>query len=441
MKSTLGGERRPGAPARGGRAEYEIEEGRREWKGRPARMEEASTGSMRPPQDAWTPIQGDARWRVGGELAGVRVVASVRSCACPNVGLRFQAGTSDRIVRRMDELLLRYLRGQTTEDENRTVEARRRESPDGDKALDDLRRVADAGRLADQALDPGDPPSARQVIWRAEARAAGSAGRGTHRARRPRPAPSRFGLFAGWATAAAAAMAGLAFWLTSSRPERGGGNGALAVQEFITAPGETAMVRLGDGSVIRLGPASRLTMPAGESARTVTLEGEGFFSIAHDETRSFRVSTAAGTARVLGTRFHLAAQADELRLVVVEGRVALGSTDHEVQVGGGQMTSLREGRAEPVQEALPVEEVADWMSDFLIFQDTPLGLAMQEVGRRYGTDVEVSDPALLDRTLTMWFSSKSLEEVMIVVCGVIDARCSIGDDVVRIQSRDTGADR
>ena len=341
----------------------------------------------------------------------------------------------------MDELLLRYLRGQTTEDENRTVEARRRESPDGDKALDDLRRVADAGRLADQALDPGDPPSARQVIWRAEARAAGSAGRGTHRARRPRPAPSRFGLFAGWATAAAAAMAGLAFWLTSSRPERGGGNGALAVQEFITAPGETAMVRLGDGSVIRLGPASRLTMPAGESARTVTLEGEGFFSIAHDETRSFRVSTAAGTARVLGTRFHLAAQADELRLVVVEGRVALGSTDHEVQVGGGQMTSLREGRAEPVQEALPVEEVADWMSDFLIFQDTPLGLAMQEVGRRYGTDVEVSDPALLDRTLTMWFSSKSLEEVMIVVCGVIDARCSIGDDVVRIQSRDTGADR
>ena len=76
------------------------------------------------------------------------------------------------------------------------------------------------------------------------------------------------------------------------------------------------------------------------------------------------------------------------------------------------------------------------MRGFLALQDTPLATAMREIGERYGTEVEIADPALLDRTLTMWFSSKSLEEVMTVVCGVIDARCSIGEGVVRIRGRD-----
>ena len=88
-----------------------------------------------------------------------------------------------------------------------------------------------------------------------------------------------------------------------------------------------------------------------------------------------------------------------------------------------------------------IEAEADWLDDFLIFQDTPLALAMQEVERRYGTQVEVGDPVLLDRTLTMWFTSRSLEEVMTVVCSVIDAQCSIEDGRVHIGSRNGGADR
>ena len=82
--------------------------------------------------------------------------------------------------------------------------------------------------------------------------------------------------------------------------------------------------------------------------------------------------------------------------------------------------------------------MAAWLDDFLIFHDTPLGAAMAEVRAHYGTEVVISDEALLDRTLTMWFDAKSLEEVMTVVCGVVDARCSIGDGVVRMQGGDGG---
>ena len=286
--------------------------------------------------------------------------------------------------------------------------------------------LARVGRAVDLTVDPGEPPAAEDVIRMAEARAAGAAAR-------PARTASRWRLVGGLVAAAAAVLAGFALW--DARDRMVDGEGAALAQEFVTGPGETAMVRLSDGSVIRLGPESRLRTPSGALEREVTLQGEAFFSIARNEDHPFRITTGAGTARVLGTRFHLAAGADELRVVVVEGRVALSTTDQEVQVGAGQMTSLVSGRPGPVLDAPPIEDVADWLSGFLVFQDTPLETAMREIGQRFGVEVVMDESAPLEQTLTMWFSSKSLEEVLTVVCGVIDARCGIEEGVVRVRSR------
>ena len=333
----------------------------------------------------------------------------------------------------MDELLLRYLRGRTTGDQNRSVEAWLRETPDAEKELNELRTLVEAGRAADLEVEPGAPPTTESVVREAEARRAASIRRASDGRARGRPARSHFGLFAGWATAAAAVVIALGIY-ASNRPGGTPEPGALAAQEFITAPGQTAMVRLGDGSVIRLGPGSRLRNVDG-AARAVVLEGEAFFSIASNPAQPFQVTTAAGTARVLGTRFHLAAQLDELRVVVVEGTVALGTTTEEVRVGAGQAASLAEGRPGPVTAAPPIEEAAAWLEGFLIFQDTPLELALREIEQRYGARVAVEDPDLLERTLTMWFTSRSLDEVMTVICNVVDAQCGIADGEVRMRSR------
>jgi len=212
----------------------------------------------------------------------------------------------------------------------------------------------------------------------------------------------------------------------------------------VTGAGETGVGRLGDGSVIRLGPDSRLAtawptdLPEG-AAREVTLDGEAFFAVTSDPARPFRVVTDVGTAQVLGTRFHLAVDAAELSVAVIEGRVALAGPDHEVQVGAGQATRLLRGLPEPVGAAEPTGSMADWLDGFLIFHDTPLGVAMEEVEARYGTDVVIRDDALTNQTLTMWFESKSLAQIMTVVCSVIDARCSIDAGVVTIESADRGA--
>lgn len=353
----------------------------------------------------------------------------------------------------MDELLLRHLRKQTTEEEDAAVDewlAADNEgssgSTDRQRALAELSRVVEAGRIADRRIVPGDPPAAEDVIWRAEARRTASAGSGVARLGRRlrvlRPPRGRFDLVA----AAIVAVVGLGVLqiVVGFGGESGPASTTAATSAFTTGPGDTEMVRLADGSVIRLGPDSRLAMvrltdlPEG-AAREVTLDGEAFFAVTSDPARPFRVVTDAGTAQVLGTRFHLAAAAEELSVAVIEGRVALAGPDHEVQVGAGQSTRLLGGLPEAVRAAAPAGSMADWLDGFLIFHDTPLGVAMEEVEARYGTDVVVGDDTLRNQTLTMWFDSKSLTEVMTVVCSVIDARCSIDAGVVRIESAGRGA--
>lgn len=330
----------------------------------------------------------------------------------------------------MDELLLRHLRGQTTETENASVDAWLKRSADNRRALAELRRMLEAGRTADSRLDPGDPPPATDVIWQAEARVAAV---GSRRLKPLRP-KLRLRFLGGLAAAAVAALTAVGLW-NALGPS---GEAMQAPLVAATAAGETEIVRLDDGSVIRLGPESHLTALAGGAAREATLQGEAFFAIETDARRPFRIVTAAGTAQVLGTRFHLAASADELAVTVVEGRVALAGSGQEVQVEAGQTTSLVRGRPAPVEAAAAIEEVAEWMDGFLIFHDTPLRVVREEIGKQYGIEVAVDDQALLDRTLTMWFDSKSLEEVMTVVCSVVDAQCSMGGGVVRMKSAGGG---
>ena len=333
---------------------------------------------------------------------------------------------------KMDELLLRYLRGRTTEDENRSVGAWLGRTADAEGALADLSRLVRAGEAADLAIDPGDPPAAEQLIWRAEARR-------TQLGSPPRHARPRLRRYGAWITAAAAVTIGFTLW-NVSRPTDPTRDKRRRRPGF---PHDHRRNRHGPARRRQCHPAGTrepadhapdplagAARAAGDPRRRGVLLHRG-----GPTPRPFVVTTAAGSARVLGTRFHLAAQADRLAIVVVEGRVALAGRDQEVEVGAGQATRLVGGSAEPVEDAPPIEQVADWLGDFLIFQDTPLAVAMREVGLRYGREVEISDPILTERTLTMWFNGKSLEEVMTVVCSVIDAHCTIGETKVRIEAR------
>lgn len=110
---------------------------------------------------------------------------------------------------------------------------------------------------------------------------------------------------------------------------------SISADQFITiasAAGEKKKVVLSDGSVILLEPSARLRYPEkfkNEQRLIELLEGEAFFTVAHDEKRPFTVKTSNDLyTKVLGTSFRIKSyrSSRNISIAVATGKVAVGNS-------------------------------------------------------------------------------------------------------------------
>src|SRR5690606_37793228 len=225
-----------------------------------------------------------------------------------------------------------------------------------------------------------------------------------------------------WARAGVAAAAAAVVALGVIRPWRDDGPAAVAAREFATGRAEGVTFQLDEGSIVRLGPASRLELRPAREATEVFLEGRAFFAVAKGYGRRFIVRTPSGEAAVLGTRFEVDTRGDDLRIVVVEGKVTVTREGRRGEVAGGEGGVAAAGAEPQVQRVDNVHELLDGRGRSLVFRDTPLDQVAREIGHRYGIEVRLADGALAARTVTAAFTDQSLDHVLDVVCRVVDAR-------------------
>jgi transmembrane sensor len=191
--------------------------------------------------------------------------------------------------------------------------------------------------------------------------------------------------------------------------------------------------RLDDGSIVRLAPQSRLRVNPTAGTREVWLDGRAFFAVARDERRPFIVRTRAGDALVLGTRFEVVVGNEDLRVAVVEGKVALSSGGETARVTAGEVSNVVEGQTPSVEKVENVHELLDWVGDFMVFESTPLSEVAREIERRYQMRVIIPDSALARRTVSAWFTDQSVESILTVICRAVDAHCSVQGSVASIE--------
>lgn len=209
----------------------------------------------------------------------------------------------------------------------------------------------------------------------------------------------------------------------------------FAAAEFVTGAAETATTQLSDGTIVRLAPRSRLQTYTSENQREVWLEGRAYFAVAKDEKRPFIVRTRAGDARVLGTRFEIAVGDEDLRLAVIEGRVALSSGGESREVTAGEVSEVEAGQVPTVRKATEMDRMLEWIGDLVIFEDTPLAEVMETLEERYGLRATIADSLLAERTVTAWFVDQPAEEIVQLLCRVVDAQCTISGDTVQVDPR------
>lgn len=312
----------------------------------------------------------------------------------------------------MDEIILRSLRGEADPAEELALAAWRRESPANEARYRDVQRVWTETAILEPQARSGTVPTAASLLQQDSDGVQDS--RGVSVARH-------------WWRGIAAAAAVLLVALAISQYERSPTlHGSVNAAQYVTGPADMLTVPLGDGSVVRLAPSSRLSVVHDEARREVWLEGRAHFWVARQDSKPFRVRTTAGDAVVLGTRFDLHAVDRELRLAVVEGRVALiDGNQGEVRVDGGHVSAVVEARVTGAVPVANVREMVSWIGNFLVFDETPLLEVAAELIAQYGVEVRIDDRSLEGRTITGWFSDQTYDEVVAAICRVIQARCTI----------------
>lgn len=320
----------------------------------------------------------------------------------------------------MDDLIWRSLQGSTSEDEETAISRWRAESGPNERRYQELAALWNAAAPLGPAKRDSRRPSTGEILRQASVREGSPGGRWRT------GFPGRRWLAAGTAAAAVVVLTFGAVQLY---------RGALSerAQEVVTGEGETASVRLADGSVVRLGPGSLLRLPERSGARDVWLDGRAFFAVASQEGGRFTVQSAGGTATALGTRFEVQTGEEEFRVVVVEGKVAVESRGGRAEGGAGEVIYVVEDVAPAVARAENPRALLDWIDGLLVFQDTPLRRVAAEIEAEYGVEIVVADSVLAERVVTAFFLDQPVEAAVTVVCQVVDASCSLGEDRITME--------
>lgn len=325
----------------------------------------------------------------------------------------------------IDELILRACRGEASEGELRRLEEWRRSSPENERRFREVSRIVDLAAELEEPLDT-TPVSAETVVARAEERRSS-----TSAARAASSRWSRRRILAG--VAAVAAVLVLAFGLDLWWDGTGLLSGPETRVVLETGSEDGRSTQLANGILVYLGPASSLEALETADGPTYRLQGRGFFGVPEQEDGRVVVETAAGRLTVLGTRFGVRSERDDLDLVVVEGRVRVDAPDRDFQLGPAGLGSVRDGRVENVSQADDPLDHLDWMDRAMVFQSTPLRDVAREIERRYGVQIEIRAPGVQDRTVTTAFDGQPFDEVMNIVCRVTDVTCSVTQDAAVIE--------
>lgn len=185
--------------------------------------------------------------------------------------------------------------------------------------------------------------------------------------------------------------------------QKGGDNlrNALAEIEVEAPAGSQTRLHLPDGTTVLLNSDSRITYAQdfGVNSREVTLQGEGYFEVAHNQKIPFYVRTEDVQVRVLGTKFNFRDYPEDGEVVVslIEGKVALKNKirqEADLVLMPDEQMVLDKKEKVMKKESMNAQAVLQWAEGCLSFDETPLLEVAKILERSYDIEIEFTEESL-----------------------------------------------
>lgn len=158
---------------------------------------------------------------------------------------------------------------------------------------------------------------------------------------------------------------------------------------YRTAPGETRLIALDDGSTVELAGGSTFAV---EGSRAARLEaGQALFTIRHDAADPFVLDAGATRLVDAGTIFDVRLSGPTLDVAVAEGAVIVDPEGKAIRLDPGERAVRKGGRYRIA--AVDGAAVGEWRRGRISFDGASLAEIAAELSRATGTRFASSDTA------------------------------------------------
>jgi transmembrane sensor len=204
--------------------------------------------------------------------------------------------------------------------------------------------------------------------------------------------------------------------------------------------GEWRIATLTDGTVVRIGPGSRLRVSFGDDHRSVRLlRGEARFDVAKDPSRPFFVKSEMVGVLAIGTEFRVSQRGGEDVVAVTEGSVAVyrdgrdevrgaitqapariaGATGGVALSAGEQVAISKANQSQPVaKQKVNVDYEMAWAEGWVAYEDKTIAEVASEFNRRNRVQIVIVDASIAERRLALFRGSATDPESFVAALAV-----------------------
>lgn len=156
--------------------------------------------------------------------------------------------------------------------------------------------------------------------------------------------------------------------------------------------GERKHFFLPDSSEVWINAGTNLKYPKKFKSdhRTVSLDGEAYFSVREDKTKPFTVETPQLSVKVLGTKFNVKAYSTETKTIttLASGKVEVTTNKnaHKVLNPNEQLVFDHNNETIDITE-IPANETDSWRTGQLVFNDATFDEIMQTLERHFNASI------------------------------------------------------
>ncbi|MDK1288315.1 FecR family protein [Pseudoalteromonas umbrosa] len=212
------------------------------------------------------------------------------------------------------------------------------------------------------------------------------------------------------AIAASVMLISLLSWLGLERQET---DPVIAQQIYQTKTAQVETYPLVDGSVVTLGPDSKLLVSMSNQARSLKLlSGEGYFDVVSDKARPFIVSSGQVNITVIGTEFNVRFNPSSIQVAVAQGQVEVELQDRHAKLQAGEVIIADNSRGLSQVTSIDPTVIDDWQQGQLIYQDAPLDQIVAQLNRYYAGQIIVAGEDVEQLRVTASFSTQDIPSVI-----------------------------